>query len=75
MTDQHFSNFRVQSKPMRVLNDLVDSMALGWGLRFSISNKLPGILMLSVCKCIWGWGGGWQDHRLSTGPFFLLETI
>ena len=42
MTDQHFSNFHVQSKPVRVLNDLVDSMALGWGLRFGISNKLPG---------------------------------
>lgn len=42
MTDQHFSSFHVQSKPVRVLNDLVDSMALGWGLRFGISNKLPG---------------------------------
>lgn len=41
MTDQYLPNFHVQSKPVRVLNDLVDSMALGWGLRFSISNKLP----------------------------------
>lgn len=57
MTDQYLPNFHVQSKPVTVLNDLVDSMALGWGLRFSISNKLP-MMMLSIGKCIWGCGGG-----------------
>ena len=42
MTNKHFTNFHVQSKAVRVLNDLVDLMALRWGLRFRISNKLPG---------------------------------
>lgn len=43
MTDQYLSDFNVQRKPIRILlNDLVDSGGLGWGLRFDASNKLPG---------------------------------
>lgn len=43
MADQHVSNFDVHRKPVRILlDDRVDSVGLGWSLRFGISNKLPG---------------------------------